>query len=299
MIAWTKAPWTTRSQTIPSRDGAGSGPAGPQTLARSARSTWLPAALVVAALLVVAAPPAQAVGPRGTEARPAPLASTATRVDGLVRFHVVAHSDRAADQALKRSVRDTLLARYGEEMASLRDEAALEAWIASHGKAVQDLADGVLAEAGAPYGSRLVLGWADFPETRFGPMVFPAGRYRALQLILGDGAGHNWWCVVFPPLCVVDETAVSRLEARPADAALPAFSTVGAAAVSTSTGHPAEPDRVEWRWRFLEGTEPGGTPARLARWWEDARRLVAQGAARLLWQPAHAGAPGDAGAPDP
>ena len=60
-----------------------------------------------------------------------------------------------------------------------------------------------LSAAGAPYGVQLLLGVDAFPDRTYGGVLFPAGDYDALKIVLGDGAGHNWWCVLFPPLCVV------------------------------------------------------------------------------------------------
>lgn len=209
---------------------------------------------------------------------------------GLVRLHVVGHSDRPEDQALKLAVRDAILARHGEELAALADEGALAAWIAARGGSLERVANQVLAEGGATYRARLVLGWYEFPESRFGPLVFPAGRYQTLRLTLGDGAGQNWWCVLFPPLCLVDERQVTEVELRPADVAVPALNPL-------APGSSPETNRgtVEWRWSFLEQEDgtPFQPPLYLARWWSEARRLVQSGTARFLGEPARAGAPDD------
>ena len=54
------------------------------------------------------------------------------------------------------------------------------------------------------YGARLALGRYDFPERDYGGALYPAGEYTALRVVLGEGAGQNWWCVLFPPLCILE-----------------------------------------------------------------------------------------------
>ncbi len=124
--------------------------------------------------------------------------STASRSE-VLRLHILANSDSEEDQAVKLQVRDALLPLF--EAAESYDDA--RSFVLTHGTALLDRCQAVLAAAGAPYGAQLLLGVSDFPDRTYAGARFPAGAYDALQIVLGDGAGHNWWCVLFPPLCIV------------------------------------------------------------------------------------------------
>ena len=117
----------------------------------------------------------------------------------VLRLHILANSDSPADQAVKLRVRDALLPLF--EAAGTYEDA--RAFVLDHGAALLGLCERTLSAAGASYGAQLLLGVSDFPDRTYGGVLFPAGAYDALQIVLGDGAGHNWWCVLFPPLCVV------------------------------------------------------------------------------------------------
>ena len=143
----------------------------------------------IALLLLVALLTAAALVPAGEAAPP------------VLRLHIRANSDDAADQAVKLRVRDALLPLF--EAANSYEDA--RAFVLGHGAALLDLCETTLAAAGASYGAQLLLGVSDFPDRTYGGVLFPAGAYEALRIVLGDGAGHNWWCVLFPPLCVVTE----------------------------------------------------------------------------------------------
>lgn len=119
--------------------------------------------------------------------------------DSVLRLHILANSDSPGDQAVKLRVRDALLPLF--ETAASYDDA--RAFVLDHGAALLNRCQAVLADAGVPYGAQILLGVSDFPDRTYGGVLFPAGDYDALQIVLGDGAGHNWWCVLFPPLCVV------------------------------------------------------------------------------------------------
>ena len=117
----------------------------------------------------------------------------------VLRLHILANSDSPADQAVKLRVRDALLPLF--EAADTYEDA--RSFVLSHGAALLETCRAVLTAAGVPYGAQLLLGVSDFPDRTYNGARFPAGPYDALEVVLGDGAGHNWWCVLFPPLCVV------------------------------------------------------------------------------------------------
>ena len=116
----------------------------------------------------------------------------------LVRLHVIAASDAPEEQALKLRVRDAVLAYVGPKLKEVQDrEAALDALGA-------DL-EGVrrAAESAAEGRSvRVTLGRERYPLRQYGGFTLPAGEYESLRVVLGEGEGHNWWCIVFPPLCL-------------------------------------------------------------------------------------------------
>lgn len=119
--------------------------------------------------------------------------------DGILRLHVIANSDSEADQAVKLLVRDAILACM--EPGDSAEEA--EAFVRDHGAELLQAAEDVLRERGFSYSAQLMLGDYEFPDRTYGDTLYPAGTYRALRVVLGEGAGQNWWCVLFPPLCIV------------------------------------------------------------------------------------------------
>lgn len=116
----------------------------------------------------------------------------------LVRLHVIAVSDDDAEQAVKLQVRDAVLAYLEPQLADVTDIGAAQQIIAG------DL-DGIARAAQAAAGERPVrvsLGPEHYPTRDYGTFALPAGVYTSLRVTLGAGAGHNWWCVIFPSLCV-------------------------------------------------------------------------------------------------
>ncbi len=131
----------------------------------------------------------------------APAVQTVTSNDGVLRLHVIANSDEATDQSAKLAVRDALLPLFqkAESYADARE------YLLHHGKDLQKTAEAVLESRGLDYGVQLSLGTEPFPDRVYGGIAFPAGEYDALCVRLGRAEGHNWWCVLFPPLCIVSE----------------------------------------------------------------------------------------------
>jgi len=115
---------------------------------------------------------------------------------GIVRLHVVAHSNKESDQAAKYAVRDALLT------SGLADTPALAA---QNKQALCDLAQNVLKEHGLNYGAAIYTGRFYFPKKSYRDITLPQGEYDAVRVVLGDGAGENWWCVMYPPLCFLED----------------------------------------------------------------------------------------------
>lgn len=161
--------------------------------------------------------------------------------DDFIRFHVIANSDSAEDQALKLKVRDGLLAAINEDMAveaqgkasgnepvSLDIDSSRE-YIRGHLAKIERTARTIIRENGYDYGVKANLGVRWIPEKTYGNLTFPAGNYQALNVTIGSGDGQNWWCVLFPPLCLIDpDSPQSAAEAYDAMDAAEVFSQAGA-----------------------------------------------------------------------
>ncbi|MBR4286599.1 MAG: stage II sporulation protein R [Clostridia bacterium] len=122
--------------------------------------------------------------------------------EDVVRLHILANSDSKADQKVKLQVRDALLEKNTLILSDgVSKENAVEYFELSKGELLE-AADEVLRENGFDYGVKLSLEKEYFETREYGELTFPAGEYTALKVILGEGEGKNWWCVMFPPLCI-------------------------------------------------------------------------------------------------
>jgi stage II sporulation protein R len=131
-------------------------------------------------------------------------ASKAYNHNNLIRLHIIANSNDPGDQELKYRVRDAIITAFSPELQRLRSRADAEALLAADQGKIVRLAERVIADNGRRYPARVEIGDFDFPTRTYGNLVLPAGNYRAVRVILGRGAGANWWCVLYPPLCFVD-----------------------------------------------------------------------------------------------
>ncbi len=134
---------------------------------------------------------------------------------GMIRFHVVANSDTVEDQLLKQKVKDRVI-DYMQPI--LKDSKSVEETrqkIRQNLNQMQAIAKETIEGSNKSYGVYCSLGEASFPTKAYGDVVFPAGTYEAFRIIIGEGKGENWWCVMFPPLCYVDAaTGVVPLEGK-------------------------------------------------------------------------------------
>lgn len=127
----------------------------------------------------------------------------------LIRFHVLANSDSDEDQALKMRVRDRILREIRMPLEQVQNTAEAELQIRTHMAGIRAAALAEIREAGYDYPVSVQLGVFDFPIRSYGNVTLPAGRYPALRVVIGEGNGHNWWCVMFPPLCFVNESTAN------------------------------------------------------------------------------------------
>ena len=119
---------------------------------------------------------------------------------GLIRLHVTANSDAAADQAKKLEVRDAVLPVIGRLTEDCASAGEAEQRLLAGFPVLEAAARGVLGPEDG--GVRLSLGEEIFPRRDYPTFSLPAGPYRALRVVIGEGRGHNWWCVAFPALCI-------------------------------------------------------------------------------------------------
>ncbi len=131
------------------------------------------------------------------------LLSDAQRLrEDILRLHVVANSDSQEDQAVKLQVRDAILAELQEGLADLTDMEQAVTYVQEMLPRLQEAANRTLAAAGFAETAQVSLtDWA-FPRRDYETFSLPAGVYQALRVVIGDGQGQNWWCVVFPSLCL-------------------------------------------------------------------------------------------------
>lgn len=136
--------------------------------------------------------------------------------DKVIRFHVLAHSDSAKDQELKLAVRDQVGTYVGQQLEGVTNVEESRTIIEEHLEEIEDCAAEVIAEQGYSYTVSARLENCHFPFKSYGNAVFPPGEYQALRVVIGEGKGKNWWCVLYPNLCFsgslykVDEEASTR-----------------------------------------------------------------------------------------
>lgn len=152
----------------------------------------------------------------------------------LIRFHVIANSNSYQDQTLKLHVRDVIVNEMKKRFSKANNRAEAEAIVKQSMPAMQRLAEEQIHREGKNYQVAVMLGDFDFPTKTYGNLTLPAGNYRAVRVVIGEGKGRNWWCVLFPPLCFVD--SVKSLEKDERAAGLKVF----------------EKDNVEFRLRCTD-----------------------------------------------
>ncbi|MCH5209828.1 MAG: stage II sporulation protein R [Oscillospiraceae bacterium] len=130
--------------------------------------------------------------------------------DNLIRLHIIAESDSEADQNIKLKVRDAVLKEVREKF-DIEDEKCMEE-IIHRLPEFEETANRVLRENGFDYTARAMYGKFPFPEKTYKSMTLPAGDYYGIRIILGNGQGHNWWCVMYPPLCMSEDGEMTLSE---------------------------------------------------------------------------------------
>ncbi len=122
--------------------------------------------------------------------------------DKAFRLHILANSDSASDQQIKYSLRDYILGELGYlfESCDTKDKTAAAARRSL--PLITQRANEFLERSGCGYEAVCTVEKCEFPTRRYGDRTLPAGEYDALKIVLGEGVGHNWWCVLFPSVCL-------------------------------------------------------------------------------------------------
>ena len=126
--------------------------------------------------------------------------------DKLIRFHVIANSDSEEDQNLKLKVRDAIINYLQPKLLESESIEESELIIKKEYDELEKISKNIILENGYDYDVKVGIDYSKFPTKQYSNVVLPAGEYKALRIIIGEGKGKNWWCVMFPSLCFVDES---------------------------------------------------------------------------------------------
>ena len=130
------------------------------------------------------------------------LADRQTLNENVIRFHVVADSDSEADQTVKLQIRDAVVEYLQPVLAELPSAEEAKAWLEEHLEELKAVADRILTENGFSETATVTVQKEAFDTRQYDTFTMPAGVYSALRITVGEGRGQNWWCVVFPQLCL-------------------------------------------------------------------------------------------------
>lgn len=126
--------------------------------------------------------------------------------DSVLRLHVIANSDSSEDQALKLKVKDEIVKFMRQEFKGAESEEEAVLIAKKNREEIKKMALRVIEEEGFSYPVEVYVDKFGFPVKSYGNLVFPAGEYEAVKVVIGEGEGKNWWCVLFPPLCIVSSS---------------------------------------------------------------------------------------------
>ena len=167
--------------------------------------------------------------------------------DSVIRLHVLANSDTEEDQTLKLKVRDAILAASSDILSDIetRDEAISA--ISDNISALEKAAAGTIADEGFDYPVRIELSEEEYPTRDYEAFCFPSGSYLSLRVLIGEAEGQNWWCVLFPPLCL--SAATDKVSAEDA------FISVGLTQEQYKIITESDSHTYEVRFKLLETIE--------------------------------------------
>lgn len=124
--------------------------------------------------------------------------------ENLFRLHVIANSDSTADQSVKLKVRNAVITYLSDKTDDIKNIDEFKKLVIKNKSELLKVINDTLKQYGMNYSGTMSVGVYDFPDRTYYGTTVPEGKYEALRIILGEGKGKNWWCVLFPPLCFVD-----------------------------------------------------------------------------------------------
>jgi stage II sporulation protein R len=139
----------------------------------------------------------------------------------VLRLHILANSNMKEDQRIKLCVRDSVLEFIEQNAGDTQSKQEVASWVQAHLDDIEEVAERVVHEQGEDYSARAEIGTFAFPVKSYGEKVYPAGMYDALRVNLGAARGENWWCVIFPPLCLADLGLAPQATDAPQATAIP------------------------------------------------------------------------------
>ncbi|MBQ8380976.1 MAG: stage II sporulation protein R [Clostridia bacterium] len=122
--------------------------------------------------------------------------------DDTVRLHILAESDSREDQELKLFIRDKILEKYSDMLSPAGSADDAKALISMHIEDIERDCNLWISEHGADYAAKAELCWEWYGTREYADFTLPSGKYLSLKILLGNGSGQNWWCVMYPPLCL-------------------------------------------------------------------------------------------------
>lgn len=162
--------------------------------------TFLPIIMILIATLFIAVMP--------TDAECAIYEDT-------IRLHILANSDSTEDQTLKLKLRDSVLERYGKTLTAFESVESAEKELADKLCDIEAFADSKIKELGYDYKTNATLTTEWYDTRHYDGFSLPCGYYTSLKIVIGSGGGENWWCVMYPPLCLdaaLSDTSYSNAE---------------------------------------------------------------------------------------
>ena len=128
----------------------------------------------------------------------------------VLRLHILANSDSAEDQSLKIKVRNSVIENESDIFDGVGNVTAAKEKVIRNYDSIKASAKKVIREEGYDYPVSVRIEKTYFPTRHYESFTLPAGYYEALRIVIGEGKGHNWWCVMYPPLCVGSAAQVKK-----------------------------------------------------------------------------------------
>ena len=122
--------------------------------------------------------------------------------EDTIRLHILANSDSELDQELKLAIRDEVLKKYGQMLSAYNSVSEAKENISSLLTAIECDVESWIKDMGYEYGAKATLSEEWYDRREYDGFTLPAGYYSSLRIIIGEGDGKNWWCVMYPPLCM-------------------------------------------------------------------------------------------------